>query len=478
MGDSETTISSSRKELLSDLSARATVYFPDHPQYGEVKKVWNHCHDDLNPHVLVRVTGTGDVQACVRYAQREKLQITARSGGAHSIPGLSTTEGGVVVDFHNTKGIYIDEKKQTVRIQPGVQGIELDHELTARGYATTVGTDSDTGVTGLLLHGGWGYMGKKYGWGCTNIVSAEVVLADGMVVTASDAENPDLMWALRGNAHHFGIVTWLEFKIFPLGPGAIVSVLLQVFPFIPGQAAGTIKKAFQTIHSLEEERDIGAVVVIAPGPPPDFQTGIIVLGVYYGSNAVEQGPTKLQPFKSIGQAVMTVESPMPFKVLQTMVDGKIGPLGRRVYEKGGALDMNDEAIETMVEIMSKKTSVLSLALFAPTIGAFRTVSAEQSSFIGRRGDTLITIFSTWLADDDQRKDEHVKWARDADQQMKKFWKGLYANFTNVEKSDVEKDGRLLGWLFGDNFDRLRQVKTKYDPNNFFTRNNQLIKPLP
>jgi FAD binding domain/Berberine and berberine like len=437
-------------------SLRGDLIQPSDERYDEARKLWNGMFD-RRPALIARCAGTADVVSAVNFSRDNRLVVAVRGGG-HSFPGHSVCDGGLVIDLSPMKGIRVDPATRTARAQPGVKWIEFDHETQAFGLATTGGTVSDTGIAGLSLGGGLGWLSSKHGLTIDNLISADVVLADGRFVTASAAENQDLFWGLRGGSGNFGVVTSFEYQVHGVGP----TILGGMVAYPLGRAKEVLRFYRQFAKAAPDELTIYAAFI----NPPGGETVAALFCCYCGP--LDQGEEVIRPLRSFGFPIEDLLGPMPYVAQQRIMDDGF-PAGSYYYTKAGSLpDLTDEAIEVLAEYAATKPSPQSGVLVQSVCGAASRVAPDATAFPHRRFPYAPVIVSQWLGAANSEK--NIAWARD-------FWKalhsfaggGVYVN----DLSDI--DGERMRVAYGANYDRLATLKKKYDPGNFFCLNPN-VKP--
>ena len=435
---------------------RGHVLRPGDAAYDEGRKLWNGMFD-RRPALIARCAGTADVISAVTFARAQGLQVAVRGGG-HSFPGHSVCDGGLVIDLSAMKAIRVDPAARTARAQPGVKWIEFDHETQAFGLATTGGTVSDTGIAGLTLGGGLGWLSGKHGLTVDNLISADVVTADGRVLAASATENPDLFWGLRGGGGNLGVVTSFEYQLHEVGPTILGGMV--AYPLNKTKEVLRFYRAFN--KAAPDELTTYAAFV----NPPDGDTVVALICCYAGP--VDKGEKLVQPLKSLGRPILDALGPMPYVAQQRLFDGGF-PTGAYYYTKGDFLpDLTDEAIEVFAEYAATKPSPASGVLVQTTCGAASRVTSDAMAFAHRRFPYAPVIVSEWLDAADAEK--NVRWARD-------FWKALHPFAgAGVYVNDLSHDdGDRVHIAYGANYERLAALKKTYDPDNFFHLNPN-IKP--
>jgi FAD/FMN-containing dehydrogenase len=452
---------------LGELEAtlRGHLIRPGDPDYDQARAVWNATHD-RHPALIIRCAGTADVIRAVEFARSEGLQVAVR-GGAHSIAGFSTTDGGVVIDTSPMQGIRVDPAGRRAIAQPGLTWSTFDHETQAFGLAVTGGLVSTTGIAGFTLGGGLGWLLRKCGLTCDNLVSADLVTADGQLVTASEQERPDLFWALRGGGGNFGVVTSLEYRLHPVGPLVFAGAV-----FYAGAAAAEVVRGWRDLTaSLPDELTTLANILVAPPVPflPEAVHGQMVvgiLGVYAGS--VEDGERAAQPLRTLTEPVADLMGPMPYATMQSLLD-PLWTAGAQNYFTGTMLsELPDETIDTLLaQHAAGRAPVQELHLHHGG-GAMATAPAGGTAFAHRNAAYVLNI----IARSPEREgfDEHAGWARATHNAMDPWSTGGYVNFTSEPGQD-----KVQASYPPDTYARLVAVKDRYDPTNLFQL-NQNIRP--
>ncbi len=426
--------------------------------YDEARRVHNGLIDK-RPAVIARCRGTADIAEAVKFARRTGLEIAVRGGG-HNVAGRSTVEGGLMIDLALMKGIHVDAKARTARAQGGVNWGEFNRETQLHGLATTGGAISTTGVAGLTLGGGLGWLMGKYGMSVDSLISAEVVTADGSVVTASAAEHPDLFWGLRGGGGNFGVVSSFEFRLYPVGP--MITGGLVAYPF---DKAGEVLRYYRGLTAaLPDEMVVFAGVVHAPDGSGTKLAAI--LAAHCGSLA--EGEAAMKPIKAFGKPVMDVLGPIPYSAMNTMLDAG-NPKGALNYWKANFVpELSDGAIDTVVKAFASCTSPMSGILFEHFHGAACRVPVAETAFPHRASGYNMLCLGQWMDAGDSAR--QIGWVRDTYSAMKPYMAaGRYVNYMN---EDELGEGAAA---YGANQARLKQIKRKYDPDNLFHL-NQNISP--
>jgi len=437
---------------------RGHVLRPGDDAYDEGRRLWNGMFD-RRPALIARCTGAADVISAVTFARDHRLQVAVRGGG-HSFPGHSMCDGGLVIDLSPMRAIRVDPAARTARAQPGVKWIDFDHETQAFGLATTGGTVSDTGIAGLTLGGGLGWLSGKHGLTVDNLIAADVVTADGRFLTASATENPDLFWGLRGGGGNLGVVTSFEYQLHRVGPTVLGGMVAY-----PLDRAKEVLRLYRDFNkAAPDELTTYAAFV----NPPDGDTVVALICCYAGP--LDKGEQVVRPLRSLGRPLLDGLGPMPYVAQQRLFDGGF-PTGACYYTKGDFLpDLTDEAIEVFAEYAATKPSPASGVLVQTTCGAASRVTSDAMAFAHRRFPYAPVIVSEWLDAADAEK--HVCWARD-------FWRALHPFAgAGVYVNDLSHDdGDRVRIAYGANYERLAALKKTYDPDNFFHLNPN-IKPAP
>jgi FAD/FMN-containing dehydrogenase len=453
---------------LNDLKPqlRGELIQPGDPGYDAARKVYNGMID-RRPAAIARCVDVADVITAVKFGRDQNLLIAIRGGG-HNGPGLGTCDDGLVIDLSMMKSVRVDPANRTVRVDGGCTSGDVDHATHAFGLAVPFGIVSTTGVAGLTLGGGTGYLTRKYGLTIDNLLEADVVLADGRFVTASKEQHPDLFWGLRGGGGNFGVVTSFLFRAHPVGTVYAGPI------FWEATHAKAVMRAYRDfLPSAPEE--LGAVVGLKTVPsvdpfPKDYwgKRACAVISCYNGSAA--DGEKAMAPLlKAVPPPIFNWMSEMPFPAMQALFD-PFFPKGLQWYWKGDFVkSLPDEAIDTHIAQAAKAPSELSLMHLYPIDGSVRRVAKDATSWQAR--DATWSMVIAGIDADPKQADALKSWGR-------AYWKavhpfdldGVYVNFM----MDDEVDGRIQA-TYGDNFARLRTIKAKYDPTNLF-RVNQNIPP--
>jgi FAD/FMN-containing dehydrogenases len=444
---------------------RGELIRPGDPSFDEHRKVWNGSIDRF-PALIARCAGVADVISAVRFARRTGLETAVRSGG-HSFPGLSVCDGGVVIDLGLMKGIRVDPEAQTVRAQAGVLIGELDRETQVFGLAVPGGIVTHTGLSGLTLGGGIGWLMRKHGLTIDQLLSVDLVTAAGELVRASRDENPDLFWGVRGGGGNFGIVTEFEFRLNPVGPIVLAGPVFWAIEDSPDLLR------FYRDWIADAPDDLMTIVIHRKAPPlpyvPTELHGKPVVAVaccYAGS--VEEGEKVVRPLKEFGSPVLDLCEPKPYLAHQAMFDPTF-PHGRWYYFRAcDVTELSDEVIDITVDHASRISSPLTAFPIWQMGGAVTRVGDDESAFSGRAAGHTFNI--SGMTDAAEGFAEERDWVRN-------FWSALEPYHTSVYTNFLMDEGeeRVREAYGADKYDRLKALKRKYDPDNFF-RLNQNIPP--
>jgi hypothetical protein len=443
---------------------RGELIQPTDAAYQSARKVYNGMIDK-HPRLIARCVDVADVIAAVEFGRENNL-LTAVRGGGHNGGGLGTCDDGLVIDLARMKGIRVDPTTQTVRVEGGCVWGDVDHATHAFGMATPSGFISSTGVAGLTLGGGIGYLTRRWGLTIDNLLSVDMVLADGRFVTANDKENPDLFWAVRGGGGNFGVVTSFEFrthpvKMVPFGP-----------TFWPVEQAADVLKAYRKfiVEAPEEVNGFFAFLVVPPSPmfPEHLHLKTVCGIVWCCTNTLEQAEEALKSMRSVGTPLFDHVGLAPFTAVQSLFDPLFVPGLQWYWRADNFTELSDEAIARHVEHGSKIPTMLSTMHLYPVNGAAQRVGRNDTAYSFR--EALFAEVIVGVDPDPANADKIATWCKD-------YWNalhpysagGAYVNFMMDEGQD------RVQATYRDNYNRLAAIKTKYDPTNFF-RVNQNIQP--
>lgn len=443
---------------------KGQIVLPDDPNYNEVREIWN-AMIDRRPAVIVQCAETDDVLHALSYARENGLEISIRGGG-HNIAGSALCNNGVLIDFSNMKAVRVDAQKRRAYVEPGATLGDFDKAVQAHGLATPVGVNSITGIAGLTLGGGLGWLTRKYGMTVDNLVSADVITADGRKIHVSEDENADLFWAIRGGGGNFGVVTQFEFKLYPVGPEILAGLL--VFPV--DQAKQVLQKHREFVKTAPEELNIWIVIRKAPPLPflPENVHGkeVVVMAIFY-EGEITEGEKLIDPLRSFGDPYGEHIGAQPYIQWQQAFDPLLTPGARNYWKSHNLTELSDGLLDSIIEFAGKLPSP-HCEIFLPLMsGAANRVPSNAMAYGHRDVQFVLNVHGRW---DEPAQDETcIAWAREFFNASAPFAStGAYVNFMSGDE-----DGRVAA-AYGANYDRLKQIKKKYDPENIF-HNNQNIK---
>lgn len=442
------------KELQTRLHGKAIT--PEDPDYDTARKAWNGMFDHRRPALIVRCGQTRDVVEAVRFARREDLEISVRGGG-HSIPGYSTSDGGILIDLSPMKDVLVNLEKKTALAGAGLTLGEFIQATESYGLATTTGTASETGIAGLTLGSGAGWLMSKYGLTCDNVLSFEVVTAEGEVLRASAAENPDLFWGLRGGGGNFGIVTTFEYQLHPVS-----TVLGGMVIHRLSKGSDVLRFYRDFTAQLPDDLTVYAAVITTP----DGNPVVAMLACYFGDD-LATGERVLAPLRSFGDPLADMIHPMPYSKMISLIDAA-SPSGWNYFDKGLTLPgLPDAAIDQVIDAGERRTSPFSMVLLQHVHGAAARIPMEATAFPVRMECYMPVILGAWNSGPAQ---PHIQWVRNTYQALQPFSvSATYVNFMS------EEEKAHVPTAYGKNYARLVALKQRYDPQNVF-HNNTNIKP--
>jgi FAD/FMN-containing dehydrogenase len=460
----EATIDDAMVQALSE-SLQGDVVTSASPSYDEVREIWN-AMVDRRPGVIVRCASKNDVVRAVNLARENDLLVTVRGAG-HNIAGNSIADGAMMIDLSGMKSVDVDAASQTVTAQPGVTLGELDAATQEHGLAVSVGINSTTGVAGLTLGGGFGWMSRKHGLTIDNLISAEVVTAAGEVVTASADSHPDLFWAIRGGGGNFGIVTSFLYRAHPIGPEILSGLIVH-----PGSDARACLDFYRDFAAQAPE-ELTTWVVMRKAPPLPFLpeevhgTDVLVFAVMYTGD-MESGETALRALRDYGNPIADAIGPHPYVGWQTAFDPLLTPGFRNYWKSHNFAGLTDELFDVLVSAAGNLPSGHSEIFLAQLGGASSRVAPTDTAYWARNAAFTMNVHTRWeTADEDELC---VSWARKLFGDVEPYATGdVYVNFMPDDETD------RVGNAYGGNYERLAEIKKVYDPTNLF-RVNHNIQP--
>lgn len=437
-------------------------------EYDEVRKIWNGMHDK-KPAFIARCSGVADVIAAVNFARENDVLISVRGGG-HNVGGTASNDGGIMIDLSLMKGIRVDAENRTVHAQGGTTMADLDRETQVFGLVSPSGVVSTTGIAGLTLGGGIGWLRKKYGLAIDNLLSVDMVTAEGKAIHANENQNADLFWAVRGGGGNFGIATSFEFRLHPVGP-----MVTLCAPFYPAEEAKNILPVWKEFmdNSPDEVSSNASIWTIPPAPdfPPELHGRRVIIPVTVHCGPVEEGEKVLEPLRNISTPLIDLSGPIPWTALQQMFDPFFPKAIQHYYFKSTYLDnLDDDAVEALIPKASNPPQPMILIAIWHIGGAMSRIDDKATAFTGRKSNYLFSVDCVW--DDPGADEEVISYARNFLKDMEPFSPGgLYVNFSGFG----EEGEQLVKSAYGDNYEKLVKIKRKYDPENIFQM-NQNIKP--
>jgi FAD/FMN-containing dehydrogenase len=447
---------------------RGDLLLPADCGFDEARSIWN-AMIDRRPAAVARCLGVTDVVECVSIARERGLSLTIKGGG-HNIAGLAVEDGALLLDMSRMRGVLVDPAARTARAQAGCLLGDVDRETQAHGLAAVLGFVSATGIAGLTLGGGFGYLTRRFGWTSDNVLSMEVVTAEGRVVHASEKENADLFWGLRGGGGNFGVVTRIDYALHPVGPEIVAGAIAW-----RGEEAAEVLELHRGITESAPP-ELACVAALRRAPPAPWLRAdvhgrpIAALFVCH-SGSVEEGEACVAPIKAFGKPVGDILQRRTYVSQQNLLDAT-QPKGRRYYWKSEYLPhLAAELAPKVIEHAERITSPHSAVLLFPVGGALGRLPEDHSAVGNRDAAWVLNIAGSWeKAVDD---DVNIAWARDAWSDLRRFSTGgTYVNFLNQEEGDER-----IRAAYGRNYGRLVEIKSRWDPENVF-RANKNVAPAP
>lgn len=444
---------------------RGRIFQPDGDGYDEARSIWN-AMVDRRPALIVRCAGVADVRAALAFARDQGLPLAIRGGG-HNIAGSATCDDGLVIDFTAMRSVRIDPVARRAYVEPGATLGDFDHEAQAFGLATPLGINSTTGVAGLTLGGGFGWLSRRFGMSVDNLLSADVVTASGELVRASADSHQDLFWAIRGGGGNFGVVTMFEFQLHPVGPEVFGG--LVVYPF--EQAMDALKQYREAVDSMQEDLTVWCVARLAPPLPflPADVHGkpVLAFAICY-TGPIENGPVAVDAVRRFGTPYGEHVGPMPYAMWQQAFDPLLTPGERNYWKSHNLAALPDGLLDALSSAINQLPSPQCEIFFGQVGGMTTRVAPDATAYPNRDAKFVMNVHGRWSdANDDAAC---VAWARAFFDASAPFALGsVYVNFLTQDEAGRVRDA------YGPNYERLVAVKTRYDPHNLF-RHNQNIQP--
>jgi len=445
---------------------RGGLSLPGDAGYDEARTIWN-AMIDKHPAAVVRAAGASDVIQTVRLAAQHGLLLSIRGGG-HNIAGNAVCDGGLMLDLSRMGSVRVDPKARTARVEPGARLADLDKETQAFGLATPLGINSTTGVAGLTLGGGFGWLSRKYGLTVDNLLSADVVTAAGELVRASETDHPDLFWAIRGGGGNFGVVTSFEFTLHPVGPQVIAGLIVHPF-----SAAKEVLHEYRRLVAKAPD-ELCCWVVMRKAPPLPFLpkevhgTEVLVLALCHAGD-LGAGEKAAAPFKAIGKPIADVVGPHPYAGWQAAFDPLLTPGERNYWKSHDFVELADGLIDVLLDAVRRLPSPQCEIFIGHLGGAINRIPVEATAYPHRNVNFVMNVHTRWSRPSEDAS--CVGWARGLYDAAAPFATGaVYVNFMPDDEAQRVRSG-----AYGPNYDRLAKVKAKYDPKNLF-RMNQNVAP--
>ena len=444
---------------------RGTLLLPADPGYHEARSIWN-AMIDRRPALIVRCLGVADVVTCVHFARERDLALSIKGGG-HNISGLAVCDGGLMLDMSLMRGVWVDPTACTGRAQPGCLLGDVDRETQLHGLAAVLGFVSNTGIAGLTLGGGFGYLTRRFGWSSDNVLSMEVVTADGCVVRASADHNADLFWGLRGGGGNFGVVTSLEYRLHPVGPEVVAGAIAWHI-----EVSHDVLDIYRSVvEQAPPELTCAAMLRMAPPAPwlpKEIHGKPIVMLIICHSGPLEEGEKLLEPIKAFGSPVGDVVQRRSYASQQSLIDAT-QPKGRRYYWKSEYLPgLRRDLLAKVIQHAQRIVSPHSAVILFPIDGAISDLPEDHSAAGNRTAKMVLNITGSWETGADDAA--NIAWARAAWRDLRDFSTGgTYVNFLTEEEGDER-----VRAAYGTNYEKLVEAKMKWDPQNLFRMNKNIL----
>ena len=461
----DTQLSEASVSLLKE-SFQGPMVLSTSPNYDETRAVWN-AMIDRRPSLILQCADAADVALAVRFARQYDLLLSVRGGG-HNIAGNAVCEGGLMIDLSQMKSVQVDPASRTARVQAGATLADFDQATQAFGLATPLGVNSTTGIAGLTLGGGFGWLSRPLGLTIDNLLSAEVVLATGEAVTASDTQNPELFWAIRGGGGNFGIVTSFTFRLHPVGPEVLSGLIVH-----PLSAAGDVLRFYRDFVTSAPEEFV-CWFVLRKAPPLPFLPAewhgkeILALAACY-SGPIAEGERIMKPLRDFGGPIADIIGPHPYAAWQQILDPLLTPGMRNYWKSHYFREMKDGLIDVLLEYARRLPDPQTEIAFAQLGGAINRVPPEATAYAHRDAQFAVNLHGRWA--DPARDEACIGWARELHQALAPFATGgVYVNFLTQEEQE------RIPAAYGGDYERLVALKNNFDPTNLF-RLNQNIPPM-
>jgi FAD/FMN-containing dehydrogenase len=441
---------------------RGELLFPESEGYERARTLWN-AMIDRRPALIARCAGAADVMRSVRFAAEHEL-LTAVRGAGHNIAGKGVCDGGFLIDLSSMRSVHVNPRNKTVRVEPGATLGDLDDATQVYGLATPVGINSTTGIAGLTLGGGFGWLSRKHGLTIDNLRSADVVTADGEILSASEEANADLFWGIRGGGGNFGVVTSFEFDLHEVGPEVLSGLIVHPYADAP-----EVIRGYRDFAS-DLPRDLNVWLVMRKAPPLPFLpeevrgTEVIILAAFYAGD-MKDGERALQPLRKLGKPIADVIGPHPFTGWQAAFDPLLTPGARNYWKSHNFTELSDGLIDTALDYLGRLPSDQTEIFFGRLGGAVNEVAPNATAYPHRDAEYVMNVHARWEETSDDNK--CIEWARDYFEATTPYATGgVYVNFVPEGEAPIEA-------AYGANYSRLLALKRKYDPNNLFRLNQNI-----
>lgn len=465
-----TSISGSKKTISSGAidafktQLTGSVHAAGEPGYQEARSLWN-AMIDKQPAMVVNCTGSADVIACVKFARDNGL-LTSVKGGGHNIAGLASADGALMINLSPMQSVSVNASSKTVKVGAGCTLRNVDHETQASGLAVPLGINSTTGVAGLTLGGGFGWLSRSYGLTADNLLSAEVVTAEGKIVIAGEGGEADLLWGLQGGGGNFGIVTSFTFRLHPVGPNVLAGLIIHPFKDAP-----EVFRYYNKFASGADDK-LTCWCILRKAPPLPFlpqdvhgKEVFVIAAMYAGD--IQEGEKALEPLRKFGQPIADVISTVPFEGWQQALDPLLTPGFRNYWKSHNFTSLSEGLMDILLDYTMKLPSAFSEMIIAQLGGQINRLPSNATAYPHRDANFVMNVHARWQ---DKSEDERcLEWARKLYDATEKYSTGgVYVNFISAGE-------QLVSSAFSKNLEKLSRLKAKYDPDNFF-RTNQNIKP--
>ncbi len=445
-------------------SLRGTIHLQGSPGYDEARTIWN-AMVDRYPVVVIQAQGTSDVQKAVNFVRKFRLVMSIKSGG-HQIAGHAVADGTVLLDLSQMRSVHVDPLGKTARVEPGALLSDVDRETQAHSLVVPTGINSTTGIAGLTLGGGFGWVTRKFGMTIDNLLSAEVVTANGSVVTASETVHPELFWAIRGGGGNFGIVTSFEFRLHALGPQILSGLIVHPIEEAPGLLAQFAKIA----NTAPDELTVWSVMRKAPPLPflsEEWHGREVLIFAACFAGSLADGERAMAELRALGNPIADVVSPHAFVDWQAAFDPLLAPGARNYWKSHDLETLTGDAIASLLDGIATLPDPACEVFIAHVGGAMARVDAGATAYPQRSSHFIMNVHTRW--EDAKKDDACIAWARGLYNQMTPFSTGsAYVNFMPADEADH------VSGAYGDNAERLSAAKREYDPENLFRQNHNIL----